>query len=513
MLETKSLVSCSLLLAITAAVALPAEAKTKKQAIFAESSIELPINPSHEVMTADLLASEGKELFTFAVDEKQQYWLFIYGLDAEQSKYALSGKYPLPENVYSFDYTESSSGEQHLYFLSANQLIKFEVNEKDKLASAFKPIHDVQSVALPHQQQYLIKGNFLKDVNNDGREDILLTDFASTKLLLANDNGTFAQSILPIKPNVRVNRQSTTYEYPEIHAADVNLDSMQDVVVVEQGKLAVYKQTEDGSFSSTADIHDLREDISGIDWWSQRPIDGKPIDQSNLVYRRLEQLKDINNDGITDMVVRYTQSSGVLDRANDYEIYLGQNDNGQLVYSSEPSSVISAEGTLTDLEFVDVDGDKKLEVMLAGFDIGLSQIIGALMSGSIDQDVHIFKMDESSNFHRKNKTTKEVELTFSLSSGTSGSPVVKLADIDGDGIKDLVLSDGDDALKIYKGSDKGIKQLFAKRAQKHKIDLPKEGESIVVEDLNGDGKDDLLIKYSTQDEDEYHKKIRVLFAI
>ena len=135
------------------------------------------------------------------------------------------------------------------------------------------------------------------------------------------------------------------------------------------------------------------------------------------------------------------------------------------------------------------------------------------MSGSIDQDVHIFKMDESSNFHRKNKTSKEVELTFSLSSGTSGSPVVKLADIDGDGIKDLVLSDGDDALKIYKGSDKGVKKLFAKRGKKHKIDLPKEGESIVVEDLNGDGKDDLLIKYSTQDQDEYHKQIRVLFAI
>jgi len=511
--KAKSFIYSSLLLAITTVIAVPADAKKKSQPLFEEASIELPINPSHAVMTADLLPSAGKELFTFAVDENNQYWLFVYGLEIGKQEYQLAGKYRLPENVHSFDYTESNQAGQSLYFLSANQLLKFEVNENNKLSPAFKVVHEIQSVALPHQQQYLVPANFLKDVNNDGEEDILLTDFASTKLLLANEDGLFTESSLPIKPNVRVNRGSTTYEYPEIHSADVNLDSMQDVVVVEQGKLNVFKQTEDGTFSLVADVHDLRDDISGMDWWSQRPIDGKPIDQSNLVYRRLEQLKDINNDGITDMVVRYTQSSGVLDRANDYEIYLGKNDQGQLVYNSEPSSVISAEGTLTDLEFVDVDGDKKLEVMLAGFDIGLSQIIGALMSGSIDQDVHIFKMDESSNFHRKNKTSKEVELTFSLSSGTSGSPVVKLADIDGDGIKDLVLSDGDDALKIYKGSDKGVKKLFAKRGKKHKIDLPKEGESIVVEDLNGDGKDDLLIKYSTQDQDEYHKQIRVLFAI
>ena len=149
--------------------------------------------------------------------------------------------------------------------------------------------------------------------------------------------------------------------------------------------------------------------------------------------------------------------------------------------------------------------------MLAGFDIGLSQIIGALLSGSIDQDVYVFKMDENDNFTKDLKVAKEVELSFSISSGTSGSPVVKLADINGDKRQDLVLSDGDDALKVYYGT-KG-KKLFSKRALKYKVTLPKQGSMLISDDLNGDGKDDLLIKYGRQDDDKLKNVFRILLSI
>jgi len=224
----------------------------------------------------------------------------------------------------------------------------------------------------------------------------------------------------------------------------------------------------------------------------------------------VEQVKDINNDNVTDMVVRFTQSSGLLDRTNDYEVYLGKNIDGQLAFSDEASSTIKAEGTLTGLEFIDIDNDDKLEVMLAGFDIGLSQIIGALLSGSIDQDVYVFKMDEEDNFSKDLKVSKEVELSFSISSGTSGSPVVKLADINGDQRQDLVLSDGDDALKVYYGVNG--KKLFSKKPHKYKVDLPKQGSMLISEDLNGDGKDDLLIKYGRQDDDKLKNMFKVLLS-
>ncbi|WP_420028921.1 hypothetical protein [Shewanella benthica] len=89
---------------------------------------------------------------------------------------------------------------------------------------------------------------------------------------------------------------------------------------------------------------------------------------------------------------------------------------------------------------------------MAGFDIGLSQIIGALISASIDQDVYLFKMDENSQFSDDANISKEVELT----SGQSGTPVVKLADIN--------------------------------------------------------GKDDLLIKYGSQDDESLQRQFKVILA-
>ena len=53
-------------------------------------------------------------------------------------------------------------------------------------------------------------------------------------------------------------------------------------------------------------------------------------------------------------------------------------------------------------------------------------------------------MNEEDKFITKPTIKKGVELTFSLSSGQSGSAVVKLADLNGDGLKELVLSDDDD---------------------------------------------------------------------
>ena len=74
-------------------------------------------------------------------------------------------------------------------------------------------------------------------------------------------------------------------------------------------------------------------------------------------------------------------------------------------------------------------------------------------------------MNQAGNYESKPNISKEVELNFSLSSGQSGSAVVKLADINGDGLKELILSNDDDELRIYLG--KTGNKSFAKK--KHKV--------------------------------------------
>lgn len=492
---------------VTAVVAQSAEAKSTPKLTLTESTLNAPFNLTHSIVAADLLPSSGKELVAFGVDDLSQRWMAIYGLDKGQ--YTLALKIALPQAMHSFDITEYQEGKtQQLYFLSQDKLHVFQpqtATAKAELAA----IASINSLSFKSRPDYLSEGEFIADLNGDGEDDILIHDFNQLQLFIA-DNGAFKQQKLPIKPQSRLFEDGATYTQSKLYITDINLDGLVDIVKIGEGELELYSQTEDKLFNPIAEYVSVRQPISGIDWWNKRDAYGEQLDQSELVYRKVEELKDINNDGITDLVVRYTKSSGVFDRANDYEVYLGENQKGKLVFPKVANSVVKAEGTLTGLQFIDIDSDDKVEVMVAGFDIGVSQIIGALLSGSIDQDVHLFKMDAQGRFAEESNVSKEVELNFSLSSGQSGSPVVKLADLNGDGLKDLILSDDEDTLKIYFGATGD--SLFGRNAEKHDLKLPVDGGMLQSDDLNGDGKEDILIKYGKQDDKALANQFRVFFA-
>ncbi|MCL1048662.1 VCBS repeat-containing protein [Shewanella abyssi] len=488
-------------------VAHSAEAKSTSKLTLTETTLNAPFNLTHPIVSADLLPTAGKELIAFGVDDLSQRWMAVYAL--ESSQYRLAIKFELPQALHSFDITEYQAGKrQQLYFLSQDELLLFQP-QKETVTAELITLAAINSLFFKSRPDYLSRGEFIADLNGDKQDDILIHDFNQVQLFIAND-GEFKHQVLPIKPQSRLFDDGATYIQSKLYISDINLDGLVDIVKIGEGELELYRQTEAGMFDPITEYVSVRQPISGIDWWNKRDAFGEQLDQSELLYRKVEELKDINNDGITDMVVRYTKSSGVFDRANDYEVYLGENQKGKLVFPKVPSSVIKAEGTLTGLQFIDIDSDDKVEVMVAGFDIGVAQIIGALLSGSIDQDVHLFKMDAQGRFAQESNVSKEVELNFSLSSGQSGSPVVKLADLNGDGLKDLMLSDDEDTLRIYFGQSGS--RLFSRQAEKHDLKLPVDGNMLQSDDLNGDGKEDIFIKYGKQDDKVLANQFRVLFA-
>lgn len=485
-------------------------AKKSTKLNFSESNIDVPFKLTHPIMLIDLLPTPGKEIVTFSIDDEENHWLITYLYNNQSKTYLEADRQNIPKNLYAFDVTKYYKNKmQKLYFLSSNNLYRYDISAKST-KDKFKTIATINSFALGNDEQYLSKGDFVQDLNNDQLDDILIADFNKTHILTAQQDGSMLSQSLPIKPQIQLSNDSANYSKTKIYFSDVNFDQRIDIITVGDGEFEYYLQNDNNSFSKQPLIQPINKLISGLDWWNKRGADGENLDQSKLIYKKVAQIKDINNDAITDMVVIYTKSSGVLDRTNDYEVYLGQNKQGKLVFSDQPNSVIKADGTLTGLEFVDIDNDKKSEVMLAGFDIGLSQIISALLSGSIDQDVHLFKMDKDDNFNPDLKISKEVQLNFSISSGTSGSPVVKLADINGDGLQDLVLSDGDDKLKAYFGVTGN--DLFSKKPYTYKVSLPKQGDMVICDDLNGDGKEDLLIKYGRDDDIKMSKVFKVLLS-
>jgi len=482
--------------------------KTSTNIFFNESEVISPFELTHPVLAINLLEKKGKELVTFSLDDSGQQWLLVYAFD-ETKEYKEVYRTRLPKDFYSFDISSpQNTKRQTLYFLSSNHIyILNEALIADQ--STFQLIHTISSMAKGNNKQYLEKGNFLTVLNNDDYDDIYIADFNAAHILIQTDKG-FKTSSLPIKAESLFTHEVIQYFRTTTYFEDVNFDGLMDIIYIDEGQFTYFLQQEDLTISPVPYTIEINKQISSLDWWNKLGADGENLDQSNLSARKVEQLRDINNDSIIDMVVRFTQSEGVLSKTNDYEIYLGRKVENKLQFMEEPNSTIQAEGTLTDIQFVDINNDRKDEVLVAGFDIGLSQIISALLSGSIDQDVHLFYMDDASNFNRKNKVSKEVELNFSLSSGSSGKPIATLLDVDGDKRQDLVLSDDNDTLKIYLGASH--KRLFARKSIKHRVRLPKQGDMLITSDINDDGKDDILIKYGREDKSDLRKKIRILIS-
>ncbi|WP_076538800.1 VCBS repeat-containing protein [Shewanella sp. UCD-KL21] len=534
--------SCCILPFIHSAFAANTELK------FTTFTVDTQFELTHPVLSANLLDNEGNELLALGVDDDHQRWFAVYGIVDNQL--VMLDKVLLSKDIYSFDINEIDSNTdsvlalQQLYFVTAEQLLRYapvtanttagainkldpsmlptdvlSVDEKVAQAPSALPqahsgelvtVAEINSLAVTGHADFISRGDFVSDINNDDIADVLISDFREMHVLLGAGNAQFTRQSLPLLPQVELTNNGAEYSRAKLYHSDMNFDGRDDIVKVAEGSLEVYYQNAQGQFAPTAEYISVSQPISGIDWWNKRDAYGQSLDQSDLLYRKVERIGDVNGDDITDLVVRYTKSSGVFDRTNDYEIYLGGNNDGVVAFGRDPETVIKAEGTLTGLRFDDIDNDNVDEVIVSGFDIGITQIVSALLSGSIDQDVHVFKMNALSQFADKANVSKEVELNFSLTSGQSGEPVVALADINGDGYKELLLSDDNATLDIYLGQAGSAP--FSKRAQQWDMIIPVEGSMLSATDINADGKDDLLLKFGKQDPDNLQRSFTVLLA-
>ncbi|WP_242620360.1 FG-GAP repeat domain-containing protein [Shewanella maritima] len=496
---------------------------------FNDYKLNADIELTQAVISANILPQPGKELIAVGVNDSYQRYLMVYGYQGnklvELDRMLLTNDL-LRYDVYQAEndpqaHPSSKNKQQKLFFTTADSLYQY-VPRSDAFSSQLdtssqlEKVADISSITVTDNADYIARGRFAYDINRDGYGDVFLSDFTQSHLLLAQEDGSLQKQSVPLKPIVEVTRSGAEYSRPEVFSADMNFDARPDLVRVGEGMLEVYHQLDDGSFDSVANFVAVSQPISGINWWNKRDAYGRQLDQSDLLYRKVEQIKDINGDGITDLVVRYTKSSGVFDRSNDYEVYLGskqlvgETQQASINFGREAATVIRADGTLTGLRFSDLDNDKIDEVVVSGFDIGVSQIIGALLSGSIDQDVYVFKMDANSKFPKKANESEQVELNFSLTSGQSGEPIVALADINGDGFKELLLSDSDDTLKIFVGQSGS--QPFSRKSHQLNFTLPTEGSMLSVSDVNGDGRDDLLVQYGRQDDKALQRQIHLFIA-
>ena len=485
---------------------------------FKSYTLTAPFKVNLPVIPLDVVSNESSlmdELVVIGEDESNQTWLAVFVYDDEEKKFNLLDKIQLSDEYFAFDVSDNA---EELYFLAKNKIVSLEYSDKLSEKSNSTPsltlthLQKVNSIFLVNDSSFIAKKDFIQDINNDGTDDIILPDFEHTNLWLSNKNANdFSAQHIAIHTKAELSRGGVSFQPINVFYADFNLDERQDIAWISQGNINYFSQNEDGSFSEQQNSITLADSIYGLNWWQLRESDGQSPDQSNLTHRVVEKIQDINGDGFVDVIVRYTKSSGVLDRANDYEFYFGHvSQNKQLAFATTANTVIKAEGTLTGLTIIDVNGDEKFEVLLSSFELSVSNIIGALLSGGIDQNVLLFALNDKDSYEEDALIAKEVELNFSLTSGQSGQPIVMIADVNGDKFEDLILSSSEDKVAIYLGQN--TPRLFNKKASKHEILLPKNGELFEHHDLNHDGKEDFIMRYGRLDDEGLSNKITILMV-
>ena len=97
-----------------------------------------------------------------------------------------------------------------------------------------------------------------------------------------------------------------------------------------------------------------------------------------------------------------------------------------------------------------------------------------------------------------------------MASGQIDIPAIAVADFDGDGLKDLLMQKRPDQLSLSRGV--AGEDLFSDESTRIEATLPRNGDLVASEDVDGDGRSDLVMRYTAADGEQAAHIVRLLIA-
>lgn len=334
---------------------------------------------------------------------------------------------------------------------------------------------------------------FSHDLNNDQLSDFLLPDFNGYQLWLQQVDGSFRHFELTIDSQMQAFDEDPTYIARKPWLVDLNVDGRTDIAFAKDDTLQVFLQQTDGSFPTSPTTLALGVGLTPDNQAQLRGGDGRSF--KGLIINRLQRLMDVNGDSIVDLVVQQQQYIDAMEQNYSYHIHHGQKSAAAISFQPKPNHTISTSGVQFDVNFVDLDNDNRVDFYTPAAHIGVRSIIRALVAGTANVELQFYKQQADGSFGDKPVYKQDVTVEISIGSGQVNMPLATVLK-NAAGVASLVVGDGENTLRTFAPV---AAKLFSEKSNKQQQAMPKRGMDALVVDLNGDGKEDLVLPFTSQE--------------
>ncbi|MDJ0907201.1 MAG: VCBS repeat-containing protein [Woeseiaceae bacterium] len=468
---------------------------------FDERVIDAGFHVEQSPLVASLVAG-GRHVILAGRDDAHQQHLAVFDIDdpAQPLLDLAPGNHLIAYDVGRI------AGQDSLYFVEPGRIVRFDLD-----SGKFAEFIAIRTIYGQQRSGRIMPIDFIRDINGDERDDVVVPDTAGYRVRLQRADGTLGDEVvLEQSSAMSVSDGSVSFESRPLVSGSMTDDDLVDLAVWRGDTLLVYEHLGDDRFSGEPQAVPLELGLLSEAEMRNRTQGLGAVNQEGLVDTRILQIEDLNGDGLPDILTESLLNLGVFDKENDFRLHLGRRDGEMISYFEAEDSLLASSGLQYGLITTDLDGDGRKDLYVRKVRMSFGRVIRALLAGNVPLQLHFYRMTDDDTYPEEANYVTKTNVSFSMSSGQVDIPAIKVADFDGDGLEDLLMQIDGDELEYRPGIRED--ELFVDDGFEMIIALPRNGELVTVENLDDDGRADLVVRYNESDGDGPSRTVRLLLA-